>query len=356
VAALLRESEIVRRDLPSRDPLRHGLKEHETQLRVVGDTIAWLILDAHTIRSLAKAPGRPASIVGQDEGFQRAADLALQIADAGQAVLLTDVTNVVRTGDLVALGGDGVLDLIECKSSNRGRSSPRAMRQTRRASRIAGYLGQSVDPSLGGAVPALPDEGLLVSIDGLAPSYRTNELAQAVKTAGECGAASVRTGEDELVIVAAGDASLHDGLEFIVPDLARVGGASLRFGFSTDLVNDPSPHHPPVTLWDLDIHDRIRLMEKELLVCHAIRDATFLGVHQEDPSIEIVEVMENGELRASTTMGDLLVGRRMVGSALYQWETPESVKRRSLEFIRQAVAEDPDRLGSGSAKVRLHNS
>ncbi|MGC3862351.1 hypothetical protein ACPSM1_19435 [Micromonospora chersina] len=41
--------------------VEHDLfKHHRTKLRAIGDALAWLLLPAHTIRTLSKHPGRAA--------------------------------------------------------------------------------------------------------------------------------------------------------------------------------------------------------------------------------------------------------------------------------------------------------
>lgn len=326
IAVHLAWAERVRSELPRKDPQRHALRFHQVQLRSVGDTIAWLVLDAHSIRSLGKGPGRPASIVGQELGLPLVAETARELATEGNRVVLSDTTNILRQGDLVALSPESGLRLVECKRSESSARSARSRRQSDRSGRVSEYLttGTSGDPSLGGSVASLGTEGLLLAVDGMPAEHDLGVVQDALQEHARFGKSTIAHTDHQLVIVGQEGGDLPS-----LPEEAVFPSGSL-LAFSTDLINDPSPEHPPVTLWDVDFESMIAIWEKKLLICHVVAVESFLGTHPLDSSIALVEVMTDGQLRGRVGQEEAMLHRRFAGSVLYEWETPESARARAL--------------------------
>lgn len=142
---LLREHTRTSRTRAGRDLI----KEHRSNLRAIGDALAWQVLPAHTIRTLAKHPGRPAPppVDGQDAAFVM--HVVERLERAGRVPIISDLTNVLLVGDIVALGPGGTVEVIECKNTRiptRLPSGGRLARQRQRGETLTSYLRESTMP------------------------------------------------------------------------------------------------------------------------------------------------------------------------------------------------------------------
>ncbi|MEU7890709.1 hypothetical protein AB0B54_34840 [Microbispora bryophytorum] len=142
---LLREHAQTSRTQAGRDLV----KDHRSKLRAIGDALAWQVLPAHTIRTLAKHPHRPAPppVDGEDAAFVM--HVVERLARAGRVPIISDLTSVLLVGDIVALGPGGTVEIVECKNTRiptRLPSSGRLARQRQRGEALAHYLRESTMP------------------------------------------------------------------------------------------------------------------------------------------------------------------------------------------------------------------
>src|SRR5690606_3790564 len=115
----------------------------------IGDALAWLLLPAHTIRTLARHPGRPAAPPADVEDAAFVMDVVERLDRAGWVPLISDLTNVLLVGGIDAVRPGGTVEVVECKNTRlptRLPSSGRLARQRQRGETLARYLRESAMP------------------------------------------------------------------------------------------------------------------------------------------------------------------------------------------------------------------
>lgn len=96
---------------------KDNLKLHIKRLRLYADGLVWLVLHPHTIRQLAKNPGPPQSIEAQGEAFDQVLESARDHLTRDKVpVLIADITNVIKIGDLVLCTNPEAPQIVECKT------------------------------------------------------------------------------------------------------------------------------------------------------------------------------------------------------------------------------------------------
>jgi hypothetical protein len=336
VAERIRQSELARRGLSQRSDDRAAWKYHDQQLRVVGDTLAWLALDSHTIRNLGKGPGGPASLSGQWPDFQFVLQVARRIASAGAMVLISDVTNILRTGDLAVLFADGKLDIIECKNVDAStlsrRKDPRIIRQTNRGQRLASYLSTGeakiVEPEI---VSPEGYEAVQQAIEiNHRPEYDWSLLIEAVEAASATGSGLSKR-NSEFVHVQRNDVPSLTNFDPPRPE-GEDSSRALFLAFGSDIIDNPSPLHPPVTYWPLSVEQRLAIWERDLYICHAVAEEDILGSLVNEPSAAIVAVERGGFLRVRVPSEEYVLRPRFLDNMLVGFETVASMREQALRF------------------------
>jgi hypothetical protein len=353
LAESIMRSEVARRRLPKQSDERALWKYHDQQLRVVGDTLAWLALDSHTIRNLGKDPGRPASLSGQWSDFQFVLQTARRIAGVGLVVLVCDVTNVLLVGDLVVRFESGELDVIECKNVDSEtllrRKDPRVSRQISRGQRLASYLttGEAtfieVDPP--------PSEGYEAVQQAIGISYEAIHdwtlLLKAIEEVSEIGTGLARK-SSEFVLVQRHDASFSPDVVF--PRLEGTESKEiLLIAFAADIIDNPSPLHAPVTYWPIPLEHRLAIWERRLYVGHGIGEGDIVGSLSDDPHIAITKVERDGRLHVHVQDQHYILGDRFVDNVLVDFQTVDSMREQALRFA--AACSNPGVAPSTSPSV-----
>jgi hypothetical protein len=119
-------------------------KQHMHMLRLMGDAIAWKLLDNHTIREFARERHPvPIHLTNQGDSFEFVLDVARQMAELNSFPIVTDLTHLIAVGDIVDVSSNGV-HVAECKSRKPPAYPPsgRAARQEKRNTRASFYLNQ----------------------------------------------------------------------------------------------------------------------------------------------------------------------------------------------------------------------
>lgn len=113
-------------------------------LREIIDGIAWRYLNYNRPILYILADKQPNDITLFDEGFQKSiyefADLFLT---PGDLVLLNDISNFLRMGDLTVIKGDGTIEFVEVKSS-RQRRGARISRQKKRMKETVEFFNTGI--------------------------------------------------------------------------------------------------------------------------------------------------------------------------------------------------------------------
>src|SRR4030042_188293 len=93
-------------------------RSHIKSLRLYTDALAWWNLHPHTIRQLAKNSGPRPSLLDQGPSFANVLLHAGKYAkDTKLPILVADLTNVIKIGDLVVVTNPEKPMIVECKTS-----------------------------------------------------------------------------------------------------------------------------------------------------------------------------------------------------------------------------------------------
>ena len=239
--------EVLAAEYKSREKRSEILARHKRLVRIIGDSLASSVLNEHTIRTLGRHPGSPASLVGQADDFAFVEDVAGKLAASGYTPILCDLTNLLRVGDIVAVTADHVL-VLECKRSplpNRLPKTGRLARQRARGNQAASYLANSrvVEPggverqALSFAMPEPRWDMLANLADQLSPGVSSSAMTML----DDGDALALTTTDADIGAILAG---LHDA----------VSGGTPVLGCHLDIVreprwNCPSPLLFPVPSW-----------------------------------------------------------------------------------------------------------
>lgn len=136
---------IIDAEHPAAGVDREEAKRHRHLLRVIADGLVHTLLPDHTIRSLSRHPGKPASLSAQGADFDSAFDQALRLRSVGLIPIIADLTTLIGVGDIVGWNGDGVM-VVECKNRPapaQEATTGRLARQRRRGEQVETYLTTS---------------------------------------------------------------------------------------------------------------------------------------------------------------------------------------------------------------------
>lgn len=124
---------------------RAEAKRHRHLIRVIADGLVHQLLPEHTIRSLSRHPGPPASLSSQGVDFDFVFEQAHMLYSRGFIPIIADLTTLIGVGDIVGWNGDAVV-VLECKNRPappRQSTSGRLARQRQRGEEVETYLTTS---------------------------------------------------------------------------------------------------------------------------------------------------------------------------------------------------------------------
>jgi len=92
------------------------LQFHIESLRLYADTLVWWNLHPHAIRQLAKNPGPVQSLLRQGDAFHSVLLHAERYQrETRLPILIADITNVLKVGDIVVVSDPESPQVVECK-------------------------------------------------------------------------------------------------------------------------------------------------------------------------------------------------------------------------------------------------
>lgn len=231
-------------------------KRHRHLLRVIADGLVHTLLPQHTIRSLSRHPGRPASLSPQGADFDFVFEQARRLRSLGLIPIVADLTTLIGVGDLVGWNGDGVV-VVECKNRPapaREATTGRLARQRRRGQQIADYLTTSrVDE---GDVVRQAYETSLPSPDWEAVA----DLLSRCDTS-PSGVAAYALGPADTLVAAASWAAPADVMQ-VAPNAGRMPQAATAF--YSELINGASHRRMAPSSYPVGGEHRSRLLEGDL--------------------------------------------------------------------------------------------
>ncbi|MGW5557622.1 hypothetical protein ACWER9_10415 [Micromonospora sp. NPDC003944] len=272
---------------------RELFKRHRTKLRAIGDALAWLLLPAHTIRTLSKHPGRAAAAVAaEDAAFvMRVVD---QLFRAGRVPIIADLTNVLLVGDVVAVEPGGGIEVVECKNTRipvRPPASGRLARQRQRGERLTRYLRESAmpypqqtQPTVAAIADALdvpapsrtfPAGQNLVAMDVDLPEPNPEWLATACVRYGESphGVGLVEIGAGDYLLITDRHEFDDDRVRDVVLALPPLRQPCLSVHF--EQLNEPRPYCRSILSYPIDWEFRAALLETDLVMVRLVDLAIF---------------------------------------------------------------------------------
>ena len=321
---------------------------HVERLRLYADGLVWLILHPHVIRQMAKNADVPKSLLQQGDAF----DLVLQSAQhyfetLEVPVLIADITNVLKIGDLVVVTDTEAPLIVESKKRlpkpehlMQGRSG----RQISRAMGTMKYLKE-------GSAKVFGDEHHRLVIESPTKARRNWGVIDEVCKEG------LRNGWAEVVL------SQHEVMwayrrgmeERLEPVLQARGSESETFlGTTLGLMNRRDGLFSPPGVWPVSPEVRFALLEEDLVLTHLLDMNAF---RRKRDSGEAIEVDLSREYRVLVTVGSEVypLSLKFVYDVLYGYEIVESCVDGLFHFVRQLHRMSPPEVGEvPSAKPLMH--
>jgi hypothetical protein len=341
---LLREHARTPQTLAERDLLKH----HRRKLRAIGDALAWLLLPAHTIRTLAKHPGRAAAPPADTKDAAFVMHIVEQLAHAGRVPIVSDLTNVLLVGDIVAIGPDGLVEVVECKNTRmpaRPPSSGRLARQRQRGETLARYLRESATPYgeqarritdvLGipaTARPSLATE--LIAMDVDLPEPHPEWLATACARYEDSlhGFGLVEIGPGDYLLVTEPEAFDGDELGDVMASLPPLRRGCMSVHYQE--LAEPAPHCRSILSYPLAWEFRADLLEARLVMIRLVDLAIF-----EERGNDGVGLTLQDDLMLSWSCGELreLFSARFVDEVMTGPVSAAEMRNCLLACLRDAA-------------------
>jgi hypothetical protein len=263
---------------------RDLFKHHRTKLRAIGDALAWLLLPAHTIRTLSKHPGRAAAPPVDAEDTAFVMQVVDQLFRAGRVPIIADLTNVLLVGDVVAVEPGGGIEGVECKNTRipvRPPASGRLARQLRESAmpypqetqRAVAAIADALDiPAASRPSPAVPN---LVAMDVDLPEPNPEWLATACVRYEESpqGVGLVEIGAGDYLLITDRHGFDDDRVGDVVLALPPLRQPCLSVHF--EQLNEPRPYCRSILSYPIDWEFRAALLETDLVMVRLVDLAIF---------------------------------------------------------------------------------
>ncbi|MEV7830336.1 hypothetical protein AB0P12_06860 [Streptomyces subrutilus] len=320
-------------------------KAHKHLLRLIGDSLAWDLLDSHVIRELARDRLRPANLSSQGEDFDFVLSVAEKIAKLGGIPIVADVTHLIAVGDIVTVTSNGI-HIAECKNRATPQRPPtgRIARQEQRGAKASTYLTH-------GSV-AESNEGQMIAVDiaDMHPSY--DALRQCIEdaSASVSGAAVTRLGDRDLLL-AVWDRGEEPGeaLEGLTESLDSRDWEIPVMGGFMDAVANPSPFAANPYALPIPVDQRAALADGDLVLLR-FADLGKLQFATKTPTGEELRMRVRKEgsgyrLAMKIAGTDRDVSSRFVDNILWGFHTVSGI-REALVRLAEIVNESQKDSGS----------
>lgn len=309
-------------------------KAHLHAIHIYGDALAHMLLSRYTIRQLARNTGKPPHLSGQRDAFQLALDCASMVAERGHWPLLADLTNVVKNGDLIICDHPDMPVLIECKLKKvedpRFAQQGRRGRQSSRLESIATFLRDGCGRIYG---EQFERHTTVLQHDARFSYSVINEI---VASALQHRPVAMTHSVHEIYAAALWNETLD--ISSAVENFSLKEGTHLFMGRSIDPLQSGVWEFTPPILWDIDTEAQWFLMEGDVVIWHAVRLESLVGL--KNKAVEVVDivampgkvpwgyqVLVNGEL--------LSVSANIMLDVVYNHQTIESAGEMFLEMAEK---------------------
>ena len=306
-----------------------SLQFHIERLRLYADGFVWRLLHPHTIRQLAENRGPPVSIKDQGEAFDEVLKSAQHYLQKYKVpILVADITNVIRIGDLVLCTNPEVPQIVECKTTL---PPPELFMQGRFGRQISRMMGTLKYLSKGSAKVFGDNQHRLAIESPHTSKYNWQPVSMVCDTAMKDGRAFLQLSAYEFLW-----AYNQQGEDSIWAEIHEYGNRITQafFGTSLGLMNMSDGLFPPPTVWPIPPTLRFLLMEKDIVLAHMIDAAAFecdLGGGQR---IEVCPT-EDFPIRVIIEEKEYPLSRHFINDVLYGFETIASCVQGLIEFARE---------------------
>jgi hypothetical protein len=317
-----------------RSPIR---TEHIQAVRIYGDALAFGQLSTYAIRQLARSTGNSPQLTGQGRGFEHTLECAEGLTDQGVPVLIADITNVLKNGDLVVCVDPNAPVLMECKLSKvkdaRFERLGRRGRQLSRLESIGNVLRTGRGRIFGEAMERVTVELTEQS------QFDYFVVEQIVTSALEHKPTVVTPSRHQLLSAALLGESV-DAVDAIRRWAPAPAGDRVAVGSSLTPLRKSWPDISPPILWQLSPRVQWALMEGDVSVTHAVRVDAFVGMQRDQACVNAVIAIPSGRFpwgyELTINAETLTIGPNFLLDVVHSYETLESAGRRLLEAGQMA--------------------
>ena len=334
------------------ESLKSQIKYHVRMLRSFGDSIVWLHLNRHAIRQF-RMGGRPGQhLSSQREALESVLTIVDEIANSDIVAIATDLTTVLRLGDIVVCDEYSAPTIIECKRKLPRDNSillGRVGRQVTRLRSTADYLETGA-----AEFPGEPRARLCIETNILVePEWSL--IDSAIKCAFELGAGVVQVlGNGQVLWVSLGESEVPQELFKHIKDFKQpVLGSYIRY------LDEDSPLMPPPLAWPISAAARLHLLEDDISIIVVLDASRF-----EEYASELGFNLAVGETLKITVdcAGEIyVVSDRFICDCLYSFCPIETQVCLILAFVDRCRALSiTSKLGRPQARVngpppRIHH-
>ncbi|MFJ6811145.1 hypothetical protein ACIQRK_34985 [Streptomyces anulatus] len=307
-------------------------KTHKHLLRLIGDSLAWELLDSHVIRELARDRLRPANLSSQGEDFDFVLSVAEGIAKLGGIPIVADVTHLVAVGDIVTVTPNGI-HIAECKNRPTPKRPPtgRIARQEQRGAKASDYLTH------GFFSESNEKQAIAVEVAAAQPAHDTLRQCIEDASASDSGAAVARLGDRDLLLAAwARGNDPGAALEGLTESLDGRDWEIPAMGGFMDAVMNPSPFAANPYALPIPVDQRFALAEGELVL---IRITDLNGLQfttntstGEELRMDVRKAGGNHQLIMNLAGVEREVSRRFIDSILWGFLPVSGVREMLIQF------------------------
>ncbi len=306
---------------------------HIHLLRCYCDGLAWNLLYSHTIRQLAKNWAPPQSISNQGNSFNLVMQKAKELSNEGKPVIIADITNIIKIGDLIVCSDPEMPSIVECKKGNfhphnimKGRSG----RQLSRAIGTLEYLKKGKAKVFGEEKERVVFETTTEVI------HNWQVVKKSVIEALETGIGFGKASDYDIMWAIANDeiTKVQNEIEDILKSFKEpFVGCHLR------VVEEMEFLHPPPSAWPIDIECRFALMEGDVVLFHLIDLSYFNKLCTPDGRIKGIlyknNVLEEYCFVVEVNGQERILSARFLNDVLYGYATIESIFKNMIEFAKR---------------------
>lgn len=314
-----------------------ALTFHISRLRLYADGIVWFVLHPHTIRQMAKNPRPVPSIEGQGAIFDHTIESAKRNLRKYKApVLICDITNILRIGDMLVCIDPEVPLIIECKSKL---PKPEYIMQGRRGRQISHftsimrYLHEGFSKVFGGTLH-------YYAVDSTHKTRRNWDiLAEVCQKACETGVSHKDISEYEILCAYTPDHRDSIGSKFVrLRSIASGRGEHkdqvVYFGTSSGLMNMTDGLFPPPSAWPIPAEMRFAVLEGDIEIAHIVDGRAF---ERKSLQSQDIKMMHNEDFPIHVTINGVVypLSLHFVYDVLYGFETVDSCVKGLIAFARK---------------------